>query len=61
MDKSFCDSVLPDWDDAMDRFFSKVDTLAQVRGLTTEQVRTELYRGYSYDIGDSWVEWVNEE
>lgn len=61
MDRSFADSVLSDWDDAMDRFFSKVETLMLVRGLTPEQVRKELDRGYGYEVGDNWVDWIGDE
>jgi hypothetical protein len=55
---SFANEVLVDWDDAMDQFFDRVERKMRTRDLTTEQVREALIRGYGYEVGDAWDEWM---
>jgi hypothetical protein len=57
---SFPNLVLPHWDAAMDAFFSKVEDRRLERGLTVDEVRYELLRGYGMDVADNWGDWNDE-
>lgn len=58
---SFANHVLPDWEAAMDDFYTAVERKMRARDLTTSEVMAALTRGYGDEIADGWVDWMDEE
>lgn len=55
---SFANAVLYDWQDAMQRFFEKVEDRRERDGLSEDDVRRALDIGYGADVADAWSEWI---
>lgn len=58
---AFANAVLPDYEEAMDRFFDKVQTKALSEGLTDAEVVAALTRGYGYEVSEAWTDWIEAD
>ena len=59
--KDFANLILPDWEIAMDRFYSDVQRRMERLGLTTQQVFDALDIGYGDNVADDWVTWMGAD
>lgn len=57
----FVRNIFPDWENAMDQFFQRVERKRETEGLTDGQVYAALDMGYGSDVADAWEEWVDSE
>lgn len=53
-------SVLADWNQAMDAFFRAVDRARDRAGMNEADAKAALIVGYGYEVADAWDEWVSE-
>lgn len=58
--KAFANLILPDWEDAVEKFFSRIADKAKREELSPKDVYMSLLHGYGQEIADEWAEWYNE-
>ena len=55
---AFNNSLLSDWERAMDRFFENVQAKQEGAKLTDQEVAEALTAGYGSEVADAWIDWV---
>lgn len=56
----FANSMLADWNQAMDQFCRAVDRARDRGGMNEADTKAALIVGYGYEVADAWDEWVSE-